>query len=143
MSEKTTELSRALVVGQKSDGRKRYDPEAKRELIVACLKPGVSVAAMALRYGLNANLLRTWISRYQREQNVGAGHRGSARDLPAVASAFVQVVPPKHAAAVKQVGVVARLPNGINIELGDSGAAELATILRLLWQLPCSSSTRG
>ena len=49
MSEKTTELSRALVVGQKSDGRRRYDPEAKRELIVARSGPGVSVAALALR----------------------------------------------------------------------------------------------
>ena len=86
MSEKTTELSRALVVGHKSDGRKRYDPEAMRELIVACLKPGVSVAAMALRYGLNANLLRTWISRHQRERNLEAGQRVTARDLPAVAS---------------------------------------------------------
>jgi len=143
MSEKTTELSRALVVGQKSDGRKHYDPEAKRELIAACLKPGVSVAAMALRYGLNANLLRTWITRYQRERNVEAGHRGTARDLPAVASAFVQVVPPKHTTAVKRVGAVAKLPNGIRIELGDSRVEELTTILRLLWQLPCSSSTRG
>jgi len=143
MSEKTPELSRALVVGQKSDGRKRYDPEAKRELIVACLKPGVSVAAIALRYGLNANLLRTWISRHQRERNLEAGHQVTARDLPAVASAFVQVVPHKRAAAVKRVGAVAKLPNGVRIELGDSGAEELAAILRLLWQLPCSSSTPG
>lgn len=143
MSEKTTELSKALVVGQKSDGRKQYDPEAKRELVAACLKPGVSVAAMALRYGLNANLLRTWISRHQREWHLEAGQRVSAGRLPAVTSAFVQVVPPKHAAAVKRVVAVAKLPNGVRIELGDGRVEELATILRLLWQLPCSSSTRG
>jgi transposase-like protein len=40
------------------NGRCRYDPEAKRELVEACLQPGISVARMALEHGINANLLR-------------------------------------------------------------------------------------
>ncbi|MGZ8219137.1 transposase [Methylomagnum sp.] len=39
----------------------RYDPEAKRELVEACLRPGVSVARVALAHGANANLLRKWM----------------------------------------------------------------------------------
>jgi len=65
--EKQSRLSRPLVVGQRSDGRCRYDAEAKRELVEACLQPGVSVARIALEHGLNANLLRKWIQSY-REQ---------------------------------------------------------------------------
>lgn len=48
MKQSTTELSRPLVVGQKRDGRNRYDEQAKRELIEACLEPGVSVARMPI-----------------------------------------------------------------------------------------------
>jgi transposase len=70
MTEKHTELSKRLVVGHKRDGRSCYDQEAKRELIEACLRPGVSVARMALQHGINANLLRTWITRYRRQREV-------------------------------------------------------------------------
>jgi transposase len=65
MTEKTAVLSRPLVVGRKRDGRRCYDPEAKRELIEACLRPGVSVAGMALDHGINANVLRKWIGGYR------------------------------------------------------------------------------
>jgi len=78
MTEKTTALSRSLVVGRKRDGRHCYDPEAKRELVEACLRPGVSVAGMALEHGINANLLPkrwiverafAWLSWYRRFSN--------------------------------------------------------------------------
>lgn len=62
MTEHKTELARPLVVGHKRDGRNCYDPEAKRQLIEACLRPGVSVARLAMQHGVNANLLRTWIT---------------------------------------------------------------------------------
>ena len=44
MTEQYAELRSRLVVGRKSDGRGVYDEAAKKELIVACLKQGVSVA---------------------------------------------------------------------------------------------------
>jgi transposase len=52
--------------------RKRHSAEFKAEAIKACLQPGVSVAAVALHYQLNANMLRTWVTAYERtlsEQN--------------------------------------------------------------------------
>lgn len=38
--------------------RRRHSDAFKMEAINACLQPGVSTAAVALRYGLDANLLR-------------------------------------------------------------------------------------
>ncbi len=43
------------------DGKRRNDSQSKRRLVEACLQPGVSVAELALKAGMNANLLRRWI----------------------------------------------------------------------------------
>ena len=51
MTEQITELKQRLVVGRKRDGRYCYDPQAKRELIEACLQPGISVAKLAVLCG--------------------------------------------------------------------------------------------
>lgn len=48
-----------------SNGR-RYFGKAHREAVVAkCLVPGVSLAAVALANGLNANLVRKWVRQGQ------------------------------------------------------------------------------
>lgn len=39
----------------------RYSDEFKRQVVAACLAPGVSKAAIALANGLNANMLRRWV----------------------------------------------------------------------------------
>jgi transposase-like protein len=41
--------------------RRRYSAEFKAQVINACKQPGVSIAATALHYKLNANLVRNWI----------------------------------------------------------------------------------
>jgi transposase len=145
MTEQATELSKRLVVGHKRDGRSCYDRDAKRELIEASLQPGVSVARMALLHGINANLLRSWIRRYQLEQEdrVGAGTPVVATDAVAVRSAFVPVVQAKIPAELGRSSLGAVLPNGVRLELSELGPDELPTILRLLAELPCSGSTPG
>jgi len=48
-----------------ADGRRRrrsHSAQFKAEVIQACAEPGVSVAAVALAHGLNANLVRRWLS---------------------------------------------------------------------------------
>lgn len=49
------------------DRRRRHAPEFKQGLVALC-QPGVSVSAVALAHGVNANLLRRWIHRYSGEQ---------------------------------------------------------------------------
>ena len=41
--------------------RRRHSPEFRASVIQACLQPGVSIAAVALANGLNANLVRKWV----------------------------------------------------------------------------------
>ncbi len=41
--------------------RRQHSAEFKAKVVAACRKPGVSIAAIALANGLNANLLRRWV----------------------------------------------------------------------------------
>lgn len=52
--------------------RRRYTEEFKQQAIAACLQPGVSMASIALANGLNANLLRRWVTERQ-EEATGSG----------------------------------------------------------------------
>ena len=42
--------------------RRSHSAKFKAEVIRACAEPGVSVAAVALGHGLNANLVRRWLN---------------------------------------------------------------------------------
>ena len=42
--------------------RRRHTDEFKSSVVAQCSVPGVSIAAVALRNGLNANLLRRWVN---------------------------------------------------------------------------------
>ena len=135
MMENKSRLSRSLVVGHRSNGRCRYDPEAKRELVEACLRPGVSVARMALEHGINANLLRKWINQY------GEHSSSVPPSTPATLSAFAPVLSmavPKPVDATLHVA----LPNGVKLELQGVGLTDLFPLLNDLAALPCSASNR-
>jgi transposase len=133
--ENKSRLSRTLVLGHRSDGRCRYDPDAKRELVEACLQPGISVARMALEHGVNANLLRKWISQYRE-------HVSSVTpSTPATRSAFAPVL---TMAVPKSVDSSLRvtLSNGVKLELQGVSLTDLSFLLKDLAALPCSASNR-
>src|SRR5687768_13100361 len=50
-----------LVDHVRRDGRRQYRPEAKQAIVEQCRRPGVSIAAVALANGLNANVVRRWL----------------------------------------------------------------------------------
>ncbi|MGB7183090.1 MAG: transposase [Burkholderiaceae bacterium] len=52
------------VIGFMRDGRRRYDPAFRRQIAALCRESGESVAGIALRYGVNANLVRKWMDQY-------------------------------------------------------------------------------
>ncbi len=140
MTEQISELKERLVVGRKQDGRCCYDPQAKRELIEAGLQPGVSVAKLALAYGINANLLRTWMTMHQRQLLAG----GSLRPSSSTLTAFIPVVPVSaHHSPITSPALAARLSNGIRLEWSALPADQLAHVLNLLSTLPCSGSIPG
>lgn len=65
MSERVSEVPPGFVVGRKSNGRCIYSVEGKRALVEASLRPGVSVAKLAMTHGVNANLLRKWMASHK------------------------------------------------------------------------------
>jgi len=115
------------------DGRRRYDPVSRDELVAACLEPGVSVSRLAREHGVNANLVRKWMKKAREE-----------RPLPLV-SAFVPVqiasdMPPasggdfllkteplgKRSHASK---VSALLPNGVSLTVECDDVDGLVAII--------------
>jgi transposase len=145
------DLHERLVIGQKRDGRREYDEAAREELVQHCLQPGVSIARTAMEYGINPNLLRSWITRYQRSQKTAslpaACVHDDVIDMPALTPAFIPVVaaPPQSVAAEARLSLSlgVRLPNGVELQLGEAGPDEVATLLQMLGRLPCSGSTKG
>lgn len=152
--QKNSEVWNGLVVGQKRDGRCRYDPQLKQELIRQCMLPGVSVAGMAMQHGINANLLRTWITKSQSSKALTV-HRAvsetAAQDVQAfvpvqvqagAASAAVAMPTKACGAASKSPAVSMRiqvqLPNGIAVDLGQARMEELSGVMQMLCHLPCS-----
>jgi transposase-like protein len=126
MSERVIDVIPGLVRGQESDGRSKYDPAAKAELVRRCREPGVSVAAMALAHGLNANLLRKWMTDASRR---AAPRPDSARLLPVTAP---RVEPSAPAAATPEGGIELVLPGGTIRIRGAVEAATLATVIDCL-----------
>jgi transposase len=152
MADEISDLKDRLVAAVERGGRRRrFDVQAKRELVQACLQPGISVARMALDHGLNANLLRRWISEYERQQSGAAKTQAVRSD----ASAFVPVVqiggaqavvPDAHRRPARIAAehaphclpspsrLVAELPNGVTLKLECDGqdASLLSTMIETL-----------
>ena len=146
MTEMNSELLSRLVMGRDRDGRRRYDPQAKQELVGQCMKPGVSVAGTALRYGINANLLRKWITNSVGRSGMGAPVAADMKGL-AAPNPFVAVrIEPGACrdrsglrAAPGLMRLQVHLPNGVWVDLGEAGLHELSPVMQMLSHLPCSS----
>jgi transposase-like protein len=108
-------------VGRK---RGRYSDEFKRQVMATCKQPGVSTAAVALANGLNANLLRRWISdsglankpRAARQASTAVGRSGQTQFIPL------------------QLQANGAAQTNIQIELQRG-----ATLVRLQWPAACAT----
>ena len=143
MSEVNTELARRLVTGRKRDGRCTYDPQAKAEIVEQCLRPGASVARIGMQYGINANLLRTWMGKRHvtaRARSAVAVKR-AAPDAQFVALQIEtsQALPLATQAVMIRVHV--RLPNGVEFDLSETSLDSLSPLIGVLSAISCSSST--
>ena len=152
--QKNSEVLTGLVVGHKRDGRCRYDPQVKQELVRRSVMPGVSVARMAMQHGINANLLRGWIAKSQSSNAVAvqrAVSETAAQDVKAFIPVQVQAgvscaaiaMPTKADGAHSKSPAVSmriqvQLPNGISVDLGQARMEELSGVMQMLSHLPCS-----
>ncbi|AGE24470.1 ISPpu14, transposase Orf1 [Pseudomonas poae RE*1-1-14] len=48
--------------------RKSYPKSFKAQVVQECEQPGVSVAAIAMSHGINANVVRRWLPLYRDQQ---------------------------------------------------------------------------
>jgi transposase len=134
MSQTSCDFPKLEAVTVSDDGRRRYyDRRAKQALVEACLQPGASLAGLALKAGVNANLLRRWVRKHVSVHEAAAA---TVVSEPAV-SAFVFVTrlnepdatsalcpppssqgKPVHAVhPTVPARLVAQLPNGVSLEL--------------------------
>lgn len=142
---------RLLVTGTGRDGRRHYDRQSKQALVKACLKPGVSLAGMALKHGVNANLLRKWMASYRLTSEAAA----PAAPMEDRAEAFIPVIlasriiapiekqrpTPMRAAipadapgSTPHLRLRAQLLNGVTLEIDCAGrdAALLSSVIETL-----------
>jgi transposase-like protein len=143
-----------LVAGHKRDGRCKYDPQAKQELILRCLNPGVSVSRMAMQHGVNANLLRSWITKDQRT-TIGVADPIQA-DVPGTTPEFVPVqlessAPPIRIKApppatrgpsnmpTPVMRLQVHLPNGVDLDIDTAQAGQFMEVMQMLSNPPCSN----
>ncbi len=104
---------------------RRHDAEFKAQVIQACLHPGVSVAAVALANGLNANMLRKWVRAHGKESGQGKAV-GELREaaLPAMVPVTVTADPRAGAAVLE-----------IRLDLRRGG-----TTVQMAWPLEAAAS---
>lgn len=145
MSDEMEELARRLVVGRKRDGRSVYDEAAKAELVAACGKPGASVSRLARECGVNANQLSRWVrehsQRMQRSLTLPPSATPAFVAVPIEAAAPMRVVPVDEPAVVR-LGLQARLPNGVVVDLRECDLRQAAEVIEALGRVRCSVSTK-
>jgi transposase-like protein len=152
--ENDSEVLSGLVLRRIRDGRCRYDPQVKQELVKRCLQPGVSVARMAMQHGVNANLLRKWITQRQSRNAIAVQQTASAvapQNSPAFLAVQLSCAPnagtavsTKTPAAPSKPPVQSRhlrvqLPNGVEVDLGATPMQDLFVIMQTLCSLSCSN----
>lgn len=136
-----------VVTGTRRDGRRRYDAKSKRSLAAACLQPGVSLAGLALKHGVNANLLRKWVVAYQLAPDVPAAAQLEAFVPVKLGSSTSRVqdgcatMRPTAAAFSSATGLTmppsrfrAQMPNGVTFEFecASGDAALITTVIETL-----------
>lgn len=114
--------------------RRRHSPEFRAAVIEACRQPGVSVSAVALANGLNANMLRKWVNdAEQADRRAPAGSMELTRCAPAEPSTgFVPLQLPAPSVPSEIRIEVKRAGTSISVSWPSGAAAECALWLREL-----------
>lgn len=96
--------------------RRRHSAEFRAEVVHACREPGASVAAIALRSGLNANLVHRWLSADGRSLDGAPRSHAAVATRPGAEFMALQLPQPPAAAPATQPAVTAASTD-IRVEL--------------------------
>lgn len=109
--------------------RRAHSAEFKAQVVAACRSPGVSIAAVAMANGVNANLARRWVVDAERR---GAGVLASAGG-GAVPTTFVPLQLPHVEVAPADIRIeLSRGPIAINVSWPCAAALDCAAWMREL-----------
>lgn len=117
--------------------RRRHSDEFKADLVAACTQPGISIAAVAMANGVNANLLRRWVSEAEMKRSVDDDSPQAAvtATKPMAAPSFVPVVLPSPATPAVSPDIRIELQRGataVTVTWPASAASECAAWMREL-----------
>jgi transposase len=116
-------------VGAGRRRRRAHSAEFKAQVVAACRSPGVSIAAVAMANGVNANLARRWVVDAERR---GAGVLASSGSS-AVPTTFVPLqLPPVEVAPATIRIELRRGTTTINVNWPCAVASECAAWMREL-----------
>jgi transposase-like protein len=110
---------------------RRHSAALKTEAIRACMQPGISIAAVALHYRLDANLLRRWVADHetlQPDADIPAG-----KPMPMQLAEFVPLQLKLLDTAASTPDIVIEIRHGaamVTVRWPASAAAECATWLQ-------------
>ena len=76
--------------------RRKHSDEFKANAVAACMQPGISMAAVAMAHGINANLLRRWVQETEMKPATGVVRTTSVpvTNAPPSKTLFVPVALP-------------------------------------------------
>lgn len=107
--------------------RRRHSAEFKAEAVKACMQPGVSIAAVALHYRLNANMLRTWVSAH--EERAAMAQARASMSVPTAGFVPLQLTAAHETAIPDIVIEVRRGAATVTIRWPHTAAADCASWL--------------
>lgn len=79
--------------------RRKHSAELRAQVVQACRQSGASVAAIALRSGLNANLVHRWLRQDGRSLDAGPGNPAAVSTGPGAEFVPLQLPAPAPAVA--------------------------------------------
>ncbi|WP_295537871.1 transposase [uncultured Pseudacidovorax sp.] len=109
--------------------RRQHSDEFKANAVATCMQSGMSMAAMAMTHGINANLLRRWVREAELRPPGIALDKPAARGIeaPKTQPWFVPVSLPPPAAATPVADIRIELQRGatkINVTWPTGAASE-------------------
>ena len=111
--------------------RRKHSTQFRAEVREACRQAGASVAAIALRNGLNANVVYRWLREDGRRLDAGVSRHSAVSTRPGAEFIAVQMPQPAVVAASTDIRIeVRRGASTVTVSWPLQGASECAAWLR-------------
>ena len=111
--------------------RRKHSAEFRAEVLQACRQAGASVAAIALRSGLNANVVYRWLREDGRCLDAGVSRHSAVTTRPGAEFIAVQMPQPAVVAASTDIRIeVRRGVTTVTVNWPLQGGSECAAWLR-------------